>query len=37
MRIYTAGHYDYSLNKFLEMMRTAGATMVMDVRAFPYS
>ena len=37
MRIYTAGHYDYSLNKFLEMMRTAGAIMVMDVRAFPYS
>lgn len=37
MRIYTAGHFDYSLEKFLEMMETAGVTMVMDVRAFPYS
>lgn len=37
MRIFTMGHYDYSLDLFLEMLKTADITMVMDIRAFPNS
>lgn len=37
MRIYTTGHFDYSLDKFLEMLQIADATLVNDVRAFPKS
>ena len=37
MRIYTIGHFDYSLDKFLEMLQTADVTLVTDVRAFPKS
>ena len=37
MRIYTVGHFDYSLDKFQEMLQTADVTFVMDVRAFPNS
>ena len=37
MRIYTAGHYDYALETFLEVLKKAGVTEVMDVRAFPNS
>lgn len=37
MRIYTIGHFDYSLDKFLEMLQTAGITLVTDVRSFPNS
>lgn len=37
MRIYTVGHFDYSLDKFLEMLKTAGVTLVTDVWSFPNS
>ncbi len=37
MRIYTAGHFDYSLDKFLEMLQKADVTLVTDVRTFPNS
>lgn len=37
MRIYTIGHFDYSLDKFLEMLQTADVTLVTDVRSFPNS
>jgi len=37
MRIYTAGHLDYSLDKFLEMLQKADVTLVTDVRTFPNS
>ena len=37
MSIYTVGHFDYSLDKFQEMLQTADVTFVMDVRAFPDS
>lgn len=37
MRIYTIGYFDYSLDKFLEMLQIADVTLVNDMRAFPKS
>lgn len=37
MRVYTIGHFDYSLDKFLEMLLKADVTLVIDVRSFPKS
>lgn len=37
MSIFSIGHYNYELDTFLEMLKKANITMIVDVRAFPNS
>ena len=37
MTIYTVGHYDYDLEQFLDMLKRAKVTKIIDVRSFPNS
>jgi len=35
--IYTIGHSNHSLDKFVELLKRHGITVVVDVRSAPYS